>query len=164
MISGDILGERARVLPEKCALVYVPTGQRFSYAQLNSMTEQMARIWTVQLGLRKGERIGILVQNSPEYICAFFAAGKTGIVLVPLNSRQTAHELSFVVRDAGVSALLYETQFTATVRELQAAQQQLVCCSAKSDRGRHQPSGLATGASAASRSSPARHGACPRAA
>ena len=120
MIAGDILGERARVLPDKCALVYVPTGQRFSYAQLNSMAEQMARIWTSQLGLRKGERIGILAQNSTEYICAFFAAGKTGIVLVPLNSRQTAHELSFVVQDAGLSALLYEAQFTAMVRELQA--------------------------------------------
>jgi len=120
MIAGDILGERARVLADKCALVYVPTGQRFSYAQLNSMAEQMARIWTSQLGLRKGERIGILAQNSTEYICAFFAAGKTGIMLVPLNSRQTAHELSFVVQDAGLSALLYEAQFTAIVRELQA--------------------------------------------
>jgi fatty-acyl-CoA synthase len=125
MIAGDILGERARVLPEKCALVYVPTGERFSYAQLNRLAEQMARIWTTQLGLRKGERIGILAQNSPEYVCAFFAAGKSGIVLVPLNSRQTAHEVSFVVQDAGLSALLYETQFTATVRELSASRPQM---------------------------------------
>ena len=125
MIAGDILGERARVLPEKCALVYVPTGERFSYAQLNHMADQMARIWSAQLGLRKGERIGILAQNSPEYVCAFFAAGKTGVVLVPLNSRQTAHELAFVVQDAGLSALLYETQFTATVRELYAARPEM---------------------------------------
>jgi acyl-CoA synthetase (AMP-forming)/AMP-acid ligase II len=125
MIAGDILGERARVLPEKCALLYVPSGRRFSYAELNSMTEQMARIWTAQLGLRKGERIGILAQNSPEYVCAFFAAGKSGAVLVPLNSRQTAHELSLVVQDAGLSALLYETQFTAAVRELYALRPQM---------------------------------------
>ena len=125
MIAGDILGERARVLPEKCALVYVPSGRRFSYAELNRMTEQMARIWTAQLGLRKGERIGILAQNSPEYVCAFFAAGKSGIVLVPLNARQTAHELSLVVQDAGLSALLYETQFTATARELYAVRPQM---------------------------------------
>ena len=135
MISGDILGERARVLPNQCALVFVPgagspaspqlacraKGERFTYAQLNGMAEQMARIWTGQLGLRKGDRIGILAHNSPEYVCAFFACGKTGIVLVPLNSRQTAHELSFVVQDAGLSALLYEAQFTATVKELHEA-------------------------------------------
>ena len=125
MIAGDILGERARLLPEKCALVFVPTGQRFSYAQLNRMAGQMARIWSAQLGLLKGDRIGILAQNSPEYVCAFFAAGKTGIILVPLNSRQTAHELSFVVGDAGLSALLYETQFAAIAHELQAARPQM---------------------------------------
>ena len=155
MIAGDILGERARILGEKCAgekcaLVFVANGhisggevsggqvsngdgseghnstsQRFSYTQLNRMTEQMARIWVAQLGLRKGDRIGILAQNSPEYVCAFFASGKTGIVLVPLNSRQTSHELSFVVEDAALSALLHETQFTAVARELQIARPQM---------------------------------------
>jgi len=150
MIAGDILGERARIVgekcaAEKCALVFVtngqvlgnqvsdgnvseshnPAGQRFSYARLNRMTEQMARTWVAQLGLRKGDRIGILAQNSPEYVCAFFASGKTGIVLVPLNSRQTSHELSFVVQDAALSALLHETQFTAVARELQMARPQM---------------------------------------
>jgi fatty-acyl-CoA synthase len=121
MIAGDILGERARISAEKCALVYVPTAQRFSYAQLDQMTVRMARVWMEQLGLRKGDRIGILAQNSPEYVCAFFAAGKTGVVLVPLSTRQTAHELAFVVENAGLSALLYETEFTQIAGELRAA-------------------------------------------
>ncbi|MGA3126227.1 MAG: AMP-binding protein [Candidatus Korobacteraceae bacterium] len=118
MISGDILGERARIHPEKIALVCVATGQRFSYARLNEMTMRVARVWKERLGLRKGDRIGILTNNSVENVCAFFAAGKTGIIIVPLNARQTAHELRLVVEDAGLSALMHEAQFAQVAGEL----------------------------------------------
>jgi len=121
MIAGDILGERARIHPEKTALVFVPTGQRYSYAELNELSARVAQVWTRQFGMRKGDRIGILAQNSVESVCAFFAAGKTGVVIVPLNARQTAHELSFVVADAGLSALMYETQFAQAAEKLRAA-------------------------------------------
>lgn len=121
MIAGDILGERARIHPEKTALVYVPTGQRLSYAQLNQLSVRTAQVWSAQLGLRKGDRLGILAQNSIENVCTFFAAGKTGVIVVPLNTRQTAHELAYVVQDAGLSALLYESQFVQTAKELHAA-------------------------------------------
>lgn len=121
MIAGDILGERTRLEPRKTALVYVPTGERLSYGELDRRARRMAQLWQARLGLRQGDRIGILAQNSVEYVCAFFAAGKTGIILVPLNARQTAHELRYVAEDAGLAALLYETQFAAVAHELQAS-------------------------------------------
>ncbi len=125
MIAGDILGERARIHPQKTALVYVPTGVRYSYAELDAHARRMASLWCGPLGLAKGARIGILAHNSVEYVAAFFAAGKSGVVLVPLNARQTAHELAFVVEDAGLSALLYETEFEALARELQSARPEM---------------------------------------
>ena len=125
MIAGDILGERARIHPQKTALVYVPTGVRYSYAELDAHARRMASLWRGPLGLAKGARIGILAHNSVEYVAAFFAAGKSGVVLVPLNARQTAHELAFVVEDAGLGALLYETQFEALARELRSTHPEL---------------------------------------
>jgi fatty-acyl-CoA synthase len=121
LIAGDILGERARIHPLKTALIYVPTGVRYSYAELDAHARRMASLWCGPLGLAKGARIGILAHNSVEYVAAFFAAGKSGVVLVPLNVRQTAHELAFVVEDAGLSALLYETEFETLANELQSA-------------------------------------------
>lgn len=125
MLAGDILGERARIESVKTALVYVPTGERLSYGELNSRCERMARLWSEGLALHKGERIGILAHNSIENVCAFFAAGKTGVIIVPLNARQTAHELSYVVHDSGLGALLYETQFAEVARELQQARPEM---------------------------------------
>jgi len=115
MIAGDLLGERARLTPDKTALVFVPTGRRYTYAELDAGSCAIAAQW-VQLGLKKGERVCILAEPRPEYVQAFFAAGKTGIVVVPLNSRNTARELAEIVADCAPSAILYSAHYEETVR------------------------------------------------
>ncbi len=119
MIAGDILGERARLTPEKSALILASTHERFTYAQLNERTILCALYWQ-SLGLKKGDRIGILAHNRVEFVDAFFAAGKTGVILVPLNTRLTAHELEYIVRDSGLRALLYDGDFASTIAKLRA--------------------------------------------
>lgn len=118
MLNADILGERARLTPEKTALVYVPTQQRFTYRQLDERATRCARFWVEMCGLRKGDRVGILANNCMEFLDAFFAAAKSGIVLVPLNTRYTAHELEYIVNDSGLQVLLFQRQFVETVRTL----------------------------------------------
>ena len=113
MIAGDLLGERARLTPDKLALVEVRTGRRFTYAGLNRRAAAMARIWTRDLGLVKGDRIGILSENRVEYVDAFFAAGKTGIVLVPLSSRLTPAEREAQIADAGIRTVLQSASMDA---------------------------------------------------
>lgn len=111
MIAGDLLGERARLTPDKLALVDVATGARYSYAELDARATRMAASWTKGLGLGAGDRIGLLAHNRVEYVDAFFAAGKCGVILVPLSTRATGYELAGIAADAGLSALLYESGF-----------------------------------------------------
>lgn len=118
MISADILGERSRLTPERTALVYVPTQERFTYRELNERAVQCGRMFLERCGLEKGDRVGILSHNRVEFLDAFFAAGKTGLVLVPLNTRYTPHELEYIVRDSALSALLYSSEFAETVGTL----------------------------------------------
>jgi fatty-acyl-CoA synthase len=117
VIAGDILGERTRLTPEKLALVYVPTGKRFTYRQLNGRALGCAAMWQ-RIGLRKGDRIGILAHNCVEFVDAFFAAGKSGVILVPLNTRLTPHELEYIIRDSGMRALMYEDEFGEVIGKL----------------------------------------------
>src|SRR6185437_10512076 len=98
VIAVDLLGERARVTPDKTALIYIPTGQRITYAELNAASGAIARRWT-ELGLKKGDRVCMLAEPRPEYVEAFFAAAKTGVIVVPLNTRNTAAELAEIVKD-----------------------------------------------------------------
>ena len=118
MITADILGERARLTPEKTALVYIPTGERFTYRQMDDRATRCARLWMDVCGLRKGDRVGILANNRVEFLDAFCSAAKCGVIAVPLNTRYTPHELEYIVRDSGMQALLYEAEFTDTVLAL----------------------------------------------
>jgi fatty-acyl-CoA synthase len=117
MLHGDLLGERARLSPDKTALVFVPTGERLTYRQLDERARRTAAVWHT-LGGTKCDRIGLLANNRVEYLDCFFAAGKSGVVLAPLGTRLTAHELAYVVRDSGMRAFVYDGAFAAIVREL----------------------------------------------
>jgi len=120
VIHADVLGERARLSPGKTALVFVPTGERFTYRELDRRAEQAAALLGERLGLAKGDRVGLLAHNRVEYVDLFFAAAKSGIVLVPLGTRLTARELAFIAADAGLSALVYGDGFGKTVAALRS--------------------------------------------
>jgi len=118
MIHGDILGERARLTPDALALVDVATGVRLTYAALDGRAVSCARRLRHGLGLDKGDRVGLLASNRVEYLDLFFAAGKAGLVLVPLGTRLTPRELAHIARDSGMRGLVYGGAFADTVAAL----------------------------------------------
>ena len=119
MITGDILGERARLSPDDVALIHAATRSEFTYAALNRRSLQCARVWTDRCSLRPGDRVCILSENRVEYIDAFWAAGKSGIILVPLGTRSTAHELQGVIADCGARCLMFSMRYAKVAGELQ---------------------------------------------
>ncbi len=124
MITGDILGERARLSPDAVALIDVslnpvPTAREFTYADLNRRAVQCARVWTDICSLRAGDRVCILSENRVEYVDAFWAAAKSGIILVPLGTRNTAQELQQILADCGPRCLMYSARYEKVAAELQ---------------------------------------------
>ncbi len=118
MLHADILGERARLTPDAVALVEVSTGARFSYQDLDARAQSCAWWMRESLGLRAGDRLGLLAANCVEYIDFIFAAAKSGVILVPLNTRLTSHELASIVRDSGMRVLVYEEAFAPACLEV----------------------------------------------
>lgn len=103
MFDGDLLSERARVTPDRLALVSVETGERLTYAQLNARAERAAD--TLRELLAPGDRFGLLAHNSIEFLELFFAAGKADVIVVPLSTRATEHELKHIAADCGMKVL-----------------------------------------------------------
>ncbi len=118
MIHGDVLGERARLSPDKLALVGVSTGRRLTYRELDARASRCARAWRDVCGLSEGDRVAILSANRIEFVEAFFAAAKAQITLVPLNTRLTPRELEIIVKDSGARGLMYGADTVETVRQL----------------------------------------------
>ncbi|MGE3512459.1 MAG: long-chain fatty acid--CoA ligase [Vicinamibacterales bacterium] len=57
-------------------------------------------------GVAAGDRVGIMLPNCPPFVMAVFATLRAGAVVVPINPAYTAREIEFVVRDAGLRALI----------------------------------------------------------
>lgn len=113
MLITDWLRSAADHHPQRIALQDVPTGARLSYAELDLRVGRIA--WSLQESyhLPKGARIAILSQNRFAHIELIFAAARAGLVVVPLNWRLAASELSAIVQDFRPSLLIYEPEFAA---------------------------------------------------
>jgi fatty-acyl-CoA synthase len=120
VITGDILGERARLSPDAIALIHAPSGQQFTYAQLDRRALLCARVWTDICSLKPGDRVCLLSENRVEYVDAFWASGKSGVILVPLGTRNTAHELSQILGDCTPRCLIYSKTYEKLALELKA--------------------------------------------
>jgi fatty-acyl-CoA synthase len=120
VITGDILGERARLSPDCVGLIDASTRREFIYAELNQRALQCAHVWTDLCSLRPGDRVCILSENRVEYVDAFWAAGKSCVILVPLGTRSTAHELAQVVADCAPRCLMYSAAYEKLANELTA--------------------------------------------
>jgi fatty-acyl-CoA synthase len=125
---GQTIGENfaatvARV-PDRDALVDVPTGRRWTYAELARDVEAAA-LGLLALGIGKGERVGIWAPNLPEWTITQFATARTGAILVNINPAYRTHELAYVLRQAGVRTLicaekLKTSDYRAMVGEVRA--------------------------------------------
>jgi acyl-CoA synthetase (AMP-forming)/AMP-acid ligase II len=116
---GDLLTRRAHRDPHLEALVDVASGLRFSYSELDERANSTAHA-LLDLGMRKGDRLALLLLNGVEFIEAFYGAAKVGLVNVPLNWRLVAAELEFILSDSGATSLIYSAELSETVEELRA--------------------------------------------
>lgn len=93
-------------------------GGKLTYRKLN---EQIDRFATAlhQLGVRKGDRIGVMLPNSPHFVIAFFAAMRLGAVVVNINPTYTSRELKHQVNDAGAETIVILNLFWPRLRDIQ---------------------------------------------
>jgi fatty-acyl-CoA synthase len=101
VFEGDLLAERARITPDREAVLFVPTGERFTYAQLDARADAAAAM-LIDRGIQPGDRFGIHGPNSVDYIDFFFGAGRIGAIIVPLSTRATPHELDAIKADCAM--------------------------------------------------------------
>lgn len=117
MVVGDILRLNACNYPRKVGVVF---GQkRFTWLEVNERVNRLANA-LVGLGLARGERLAIVSNNCNEFVETYFAAAKAGLVVVPMNVRLAAPEMTYILNQAGAKALVVQAPFAATMRSIAA--------------------------------------------
>ena len=113
---SEMLSEISRIHHEKQA-VLTNTGTT-TYGDLLSASSELAGILSV-LKFSEGDRIGILSNNSIEYIELFYTCALYGYILVPLNYRLSVRELEDIIKSTAPKAILYESKFVKQTETLQ---------------------------------------------
>ncbi len=107
---GDNLRRVAAAHPDSDALVDVPTGRRWTYADLDADTDAVA-LGLLAAGIEAGDRVGIWAPNCAEWVLLQYGTAKIGAILVNINPAYRSHELGYVLRQAGVRLLVSAESF-----------------------------------------------------
>jgi long-chain acyl-CoA synthetase len=89
-------------------------GKRLTYRQIKELSDLFAASIR-SLGIRKGDRVILLLPNSPQFLIAYYGLLKAGTVVVPLNPLSTERELEFYLRDSGAETAITIPLFLSKV-------------------------------------------------
>ena len=108
-LLGDTIGANfdrtAAAFPGRLALVDVPAGLRYSYAELKDEVDALA-YGLLGMGIAKGDRVGIWSPNRAEWTVTQYATAKIGAILVNINPAYRTSELEFVLNQSGCKLLV----------------------------------------------------------
>ncbi len=114
---GQIQKVNAKKFPQTVAL---RDAQRaFTYPEMNSRINKLANS-LMSLGLQKGDKVAVLLENSIEICELFLATAKSGIIIVPINFRLVGPEIEYIVNNSDAKAFVVHDQFADTVASVRA--------------------------------------------
>lgn len=119
---GSFLEEMARKESEREFIVYPDRNLRYTYQSFNDRVNLLAA-GLLSIGLQKGDHLGIWATNVPDWLTFMFATAKIGVVLVTVNTLYKKHELSYILEQSDMKALVIidgfrDTDYVNTVYDI----------------------------------------------
>ena len=104
---GDILAVNARKHPDKIALKDSKTSRTFP--ELDLRTNKIAHAF-LDMGINKGDKVAVLLNNSIEFMEVYVAAAKMGAVIVPVNFRLVEKEIQYIVNNSDAETFIVQSR------------------------------------------------------
>ncbi len=102
--------------PSKDA-IKLESGESWTYGYLNEMSNRYANT-LLQMGVQKGDRVGMLLYNSLEYFALYFAIARLGAIAVRINFRLVEEELEYILNDSGSTILCYDNKLSDRIADI----------------------------------------------
>ena len=115
MLIHHFLENSADSYPEKTAVIH--KDKRFTYLEIEKKANTLAN-WLLDAGIKRGDRVAILLRNSVEYIHAYYGALKAGAVVVPMNTGVGSKDLGRMFDNFTPRFLISEVYFLPIIGEL----------------------------------------------
>ena len=111
----SFLDRSASVYPNKPAVIY--NDRTYTYAEFNDRVNRLAGALR-QAGVTKGDRVAFMVPNIPQMLEGHYGPMRLGAILVAINIRLSAREVSYILNHSGAKVLVFDSEFSDTVRAM----------------------------------------------
>ena len=109
------LEEAARKYPDRACTIF--KGAVISYREMNERSNAVAAA-LVEMGVKKGDRVGIFMPNLPQFVSVYFGILKAGGVVIAVNPTYPVEEILTPVNDAGIEIMFTLSRFYGKVKEV----------------------------------------------
>ncbi len=106
---SQVLRDTTDRFPDRSAILD-PGGVALTYGELNARVDRLAR-GLLEIGVAKGDKVGLWMPNVPEWVVAYFAIARIGAVVVPMNTRYKRHEVEYILEDSEATTLFAVASF-----------------------------------------------------
>ena len=110
----EMINDNAQKYPDKTAFIF--ENRSYTFKQVNQRINRLINA-LVDLGVGKGDRVGILAYNCSQYF-EVFGLAKAGRVCVPLNYRSVGRELTYLINNSEINTLVLESEFVDVVNSI----------------------------------------------
>jgi len=100
---SQVLRDTTEKFPQR-NVILDPSGVTLTYEGLNEKVDQLAR-GMLELGIAKGDKVGLWMPNIPEWVVSYFAIARIGAVVVPMNTRYKTHEVEYILDNSEANTL-----------------------------------------------------------
>jgi long-chain acyl-CoA synthetase len=110
------LEKSAKIYPDRACTIF--KGAVISYKKMNELSDRIAAA-LADMGVKKGDRIGIFMPNTPQFIMVYFGILKAGGVVIATNPLYTPPEIAYQANDAGIELMFVMTNYYKTIKKAQ---------------------------------------------
>ena len=111
----DLLSNAAREFPDRTALIFF--GQKIGYRELDRLSNRFAHALR-KLGVKKGDRVAIVLPNIPQFVIAFYGILKAGAVVVLGSPLSNEAEIAYQLQHSGAQVLLTLSTYHSMVERI----------------------------------------------
>ena len=118
-VSAMQIREHAEAHPDKPAVIMHPSGTTVTFGELEARANRLAHFFRAH-GLREGDAVAILMENNEHYHAVMWAARRSGLYYVPINTHLTAAEAAYIIDNSSAKAIVGSAALRKTLEGLGA--------------------------------------------
>lgn len=109
------LSDTAKKLPKKTAIIFY--GYKITFSELDEWANRFANA-LIDMDVKKGDRVGLLLENCPQFVISYYGALKAGAIVVPINPMFKEMEIEYQLNDSETETLITLDYLYPTVQKV----------------------------------------------